>query len=256
MSVQRRNGRKARKPTASVAFYDLDGTLSDLNLIHSSLFFLSNLGEWSGRFAHLLRFAARLPLIYLAEQRDRRLLNIQMFQAFAGISQDRLTALGEEYYDRVLSKRLYPQALELLEANRHAGLEPVLVTGSPDFLVSALARRLNIRFFAANCLAFRGGIATGRLQEPILGGAEKAAWCAEFAGQRKLTLEDCWGYSDSHHDLPFLAALGHPVAVNPDRKLHATAMSRQWPILRFQIAAGRRSFSGATNFGEQADGSS
>jgi hypothetical protein len=33
-----------------------------------------------------------------------------------------------------------------------------------------------------------------------------------------------------------LAALGHPVAVNPDRRLRAAALSRQWPVLRFERA--------------------
>jgi phosphoserine phosphatase len=62
---------------------------------------------------------------------------------------------------------------------------------------------------------------------------EKAHWCASFATQHNFDLRKCWGYADSHYDLPFLVALGHPVAVNPDRKLRAAAMSRQWPILRF-----------------------
>ena len=37
---------------------------------------LSNLGEWSGRAGYLLGFAARLPLLYMAERRDRYLLNV------------------------------------------------------------------------------------------------------------------------------------------------------------------------------------
>ena len=37
--------------------------------------------------------------------------------------------------------------------------------------------------------------------------------------------------------LPFLAALGHPVAVNPDRRLRAAALSRQWPVIHFEKAA-------------------
>ena len=49
-----------------------------------------------------------------------------------------------------------------------------------------------------------------------------------------MKLSDCWGYADSHYDLPFLTGLGHPVAVNPDPRLHATAMSRQWPIIHLE----------------------
>jgi phosphoserine phosphatase len=44
----------------------------------------------------------------------------------------------------------------------------------------------------------------------------------------------CWAYSDSHTDLPFLEAVGHPVAVNPDRALRRIARERGWPILRFR----------------------
>ena len=73
------SGRSRRQPgkavphsVKGVAFYDLDGTLVELNLVHATLFLLANLGEWSGRLKYLLGFAARLPRLYMAEQSDRR----------------------------------------------------------------------------------------------------------------------------------------------------------------------------------------
>ena len=247
MSVQamkRRNGTRAHK---SAAFYDLDGTLASLNLLHSTAFILANLGEWSARAGYLLRLAASLPRLYLAERQDRRLLNVAMFAIFKGVSRDRLLALGEEYCERVLMRHLYPPAVELLDANRAAGMHPVLVTGSPDFVAEPLARRLRVTTVAANRLVFSRDRATGRLHEPIMAGSEKAAWCAQYAQANGLNLRDCWGYADSIHDLDFLAALGHPVAVNPDRKLAHTAMSRRWPIVRFDgsAAAGSAATRGA-----------
>jgi len=64
--------------------------------------------------------------------------------------------------------------------------------------------------------------------------AEKAVWCEQYAEQHSMNLADCWGYADSQYDLPFLNTLGHPVAVNPDQRLRATAMSRQWPIIHLE----------------------
>src|SRR5271166_5970526 len=218
------------------AFYDLDGTLVDLNLVHAAIFTLANVGEWSGRISYLLGFAARIPRLYVAEQRDRRLLNTVLFEAFKGVSRDRLFSLGEEYCERVLIGHLFPRAVELIEANRAAGIEPVLVTGSPDFIVAPLARHLEIADFAANRFVFSRGRATGRLAEPVMAGDEKAVWCEDYAAARGIELADCWGYADSHYDTAFLAALGHPVAVNPDRRLRAAALSRQWPMLRFEHA--------------------
>jgi HAD superfamily hydrolase (TIGR01490 family) len=225
---------RPQKPHA--AFYDLDGTLVDLNLVHAAIFTLANVGEWSGRVAYLLGFAARIPRLYIAEQRDRRLLNTVLFESFKGVSRDRLFSLGEEYCERILVAHLFPRAVELIEANREAGIEPVLVTGSPDFIVAPLARHLGVVDFAANRFVFSRGRATGRLAEPVMAGGEKAVWCAKYATSHDMDLTDCWGYADSHYDTAFLAALGHPVAVNPDRRLRAAALSRQWPVLHFEKA--------------------
>src|SRR5690242_16329528 len=235
MSVQRaKSARNGREKPRRAAFYDLDGTLCDLNLVHIALYVLANLGEWGNRLGYIASFAARAPRLYLAEQQDRRVLNILLFEAFKGVSRDRLVELGQEYCERVLIDHLYPQAMDLIEANRHAGLEPVLVTGSPDFVVAPLARHLGIPDFVANRVAVSRGKATGRLLEPIIATAEKATWCEAWAAERGISLADCWGYADSHYDLPFLTALGHPVAVNPDRRLRATALSRHWPIMNFE----------------------
>ncbi|HVA39565.1 MAG TPA: haloacid dehalogenase-like hydrolase, partial [Candidatus Binataceae bacterium] len=87
-------------------------------------------------------------------------------------------------------------------------------------------------------LVFSRGLATGRLHDPVMAGEAKAAWCAQYADANRISLGASWGYADSHYDLPFLAALGHPVAVNPDRRLMAVARSRQWPVVRFDKGAG------------------
>jgi HAD superfamily hydrolase (TIGR01490 family) len=229
-----KSSRHGRPQVRRAAFYDLDGTLVDLNLVHITLFVLANLGEWSNRLSYIASFAAGAPRLYIAEQQDRRKLNILMFEAFKGISRDRLVELGREYCERVLIDHLYPKGIELIEANRRAGLEPVLVTGSPDWVVAPLAEHLDIADFSANRMAISRGRATGRLLEPIMATAEKAIWCEQYAAERGMKLADCWGYADSHYDLPFLTALGHPVAVNPDKRLRATAMSRQWPIIHLE----------------------
>jgi len=158
MSVQNGNSKRG------AAFYDLDGTLVDVNLLHATTYMLANVAEWKGRLTNLAALALRLPRLYAAERHDRRLLNVAMFEIFKGISRDRLTVLGEEYCDRVLMHRFYSQALDLLEGNRAAGLEPVLVTGSPDFIVAALALGLGVEIFAANRLSFSRNCANGRLR--------------------------------------------------------------------------------------------
>ena len=78
----------------------------------------------------------------------------------------------------------------------------------------------------------RDGRYTGRAVRALH--AEAKAECVqELARSEGLDLAACTAYSDSHTDLPFLEAVGHPVAVNPDRELRRAARDRGWPVLEF-----------------------
>src|SRR5690606_39557681 len=64
-----------------------------------------------------------------------------------------------------------------------------------------------------------------------LGKAEAIRAMADRVG---IDLAESFAYSDSITDLPMLEAVGHPVAVNPDRELRAIAEERDWQILHFE----------------------
>ena len=56
---------------------------------------------------------------------------------------------------------------------------------------------------------------------------------ASYARKRGVDLNRSYAYADSISDLPMLEAVGNPVAINPDRRLAAAAMSRSWQIRRW-----------------------
>jgi hypothetical protein len=56
----------------------------------------------------------------------------------------------------------------------------------------------------------------------------------ELARWDGLDLAQCYAYSDSASDLPMLRAVGHPVAVNPDKRLEREARRNGWPIVHFR----------------------
>jgi len=64
-------------------------------------------------------------------------------------------------------------------------------------------------------------------------GEGKAAAVRELAAAEGFDLAECTAYSDSYTDVPFLEVVGHPVAVNPDRRLRRIARDRDWPVLNF-----------------------
>ena len=52
-----------------------------------------------------------------------------------------------------------------------------------------------------------------------------------WLNEQGLDLRDSYFYSDSRNDLPLLEKVSHPVAVDPDDALRATARARGWPII-------------------------
>jgi 1-acyl-sn-glycerol-3-phosphate acyltransferase len=67
----------------------------------------------------------------------------------------------------------------------------------------------------------------------VLWGTGKADALRTFASEHRLDLARSYAYSNGDEDVPFLEAVGHPVAVNPDRQLARVAAARDWPVRRF-----------------------
>ena len=60
----------------------------------------------------------------------------------------------------------------------------------------------------------------------------------EWAERSGVNLRDSYAYSDSFFDAPLLAAVGHPVAVNPDPRLTVLAAVRGWPVRHLDVSPG------------------
>src|SRR5207247_6601267 len=62
----------------------------------------------------------------------------------------------------------------------------------------------------------------------------KAVAIREIAEREGIDLAGSYAYSDSATDTPMLEAVGHPVAVNPDRELRREAETRGWQVRNFR----------------------
>ncbi len=215
----------------AAAFYDLDGTLVRTNLVHAFAF---NARNQAGVVRSIVRTAqtmASVPLFWAADMYSRRWFNDIFFRRYKGESEDRLRYLSEELFEAVIRPSIFPGAYELVEKSKRLGLRQVLVTGALDLTVVPLARHLGFDHWVTNRLEFADGLATGRLLPPVMAAATKASWIRIFAEKEKLSLSECYSYSDSMSDLPMLSVVGHPTAVNPDFRLRNTALAHDWPIL-------------------------
>jgi HAD superfamily hydrolase (TIGR01490 family) len=145
-----------------------------------------------------------------------------------GYSPKEMQALVVDSMERVLKPLVYAQSLDLVELHRRRGEPVYIVSATLQEIVQVIADDLGFDGALGTIVEVEDGKYTGRAIRPLH--AENKARCIRELGH---DLDASTAYSDSHTDLPFLEAVGHPVVVNPDRKLRRIAAQRGWPVLEF-----------------------
>jgi HAD superfamily hydrolase (TIGR01490 family) len=213
----------------AACYFDVDGTLVRTNLVQPTVYYLLNQGTPLQTTVRVGRALLRAPLMARAELLDRRLFNELLYSAYEGMSEDRIVLLADEVFDRVLRPALFPAARSLVEKSQAAGHKVVFVSGALDGIVRRLADHLGGGDVIANRLEMKDGIATGKLLAPVVAGPEKARIVRDHARMNGYDLDECFAFSDSYSDVPMLSVVGHPAAVNPDRRLALLAKAYSWP---------------------------
>jgi len=146
------------------------------------------------------------------------------------MSEDRLKVLGEEYAASWLLGSVRDEGRELVEHARAAGHRIVLISDHLEPLVSPLAEELGADALFANRMEIRDGRVTGRLKDPVVarfGGR----LLLDYASANQIDLAQSLAYGAREQDAMFLAKMGQPCAVHPDRALRRIARDLSWPVV-------------------------
>ena len=149
-----------------------------------------------------------------------------------GHTPEDMRELVAESMETVLRPLVYAQSLDLVERHRRRGEPVYIVSATLQEIVQAIADDLGFDGALGTICEVVDGAYTGKAIRALH--AEAKADCIRSLDH---DLAASTAYSDSHTDLPFLEAVGHPVAVNPDRALRKIAAGRAWPILEFRGSA-------------------
>jgi len=134
--------------------------------------------------------------------------------------------------------RLFREGAECIATHRERGHRTVIATAAGEYMCEKVRVQLGADDKIAARAPVRDGYLTDELERPLPYGEGKAELARAYASARGVDLGDCWFYSDSVPDLPLLRAVGHPVAVNPQRGLKKIALTEGWPVLYWKERAG------------------
>ena len=108
----------------------------------------------------------------------------------------------------------------------------VIVSTSGAEVVEPIGEMLGADRVIATKMVQEEGRYTGEIEFYAYAG-NKASAMEALADAEGYDLAASFAYSDSSTDVPMLAAVGHPHAVNPDKALRKIAAERGWPVLDF-----------------------
>ncbi len=121
-----------------------------------------------------------------------------------------------------------------VEEHQAQGHVVAIVSASTQYVVRPMAAHLGLgERYVCTHLRIRDGRLTGEVEPPLCYGPGKVVWAERFAAEYEVDLGRSYFYTDSISDRPLLERVGHPVAVNPDRRLRKLARQRGWPIEQF-----------------------
>jgi HAD superfamily hydrolase (TIGR01490 family) len=131
-----------------------------------------------------------------------------------------------------MRRLVYDEPLHLLARHQERGERAYIVSATLQEIVEHIAADLGFDGAIGSTCEIVDGVYTGRSLRAAHGRG-KALAVRELAAAEDIDLVASTAYSDSYSDVPLLEAVGHPVAVNPDRKLRRIARRRGWPVVEF-----------------------
>lgn len=219
----------APDPSAA-AFFDVDNTI----MRGASIFHLAR-GLYRRKFftlRDLARFARQQAQFMMLGENPEHVEEIQAraLSFVAGHSVTELRGVGEEIFDEILMTKVWPGTHALARTHLDAGQRVWVVTATPVEVAEVIAERLGLTGAVGTVAEHVDGIYTGRLVGQPMHGVAKAEAVRELAERESLDLSRCAAYSDSANDIPLLSLVGHPCAINPDRRLRTRASAEGWQV--------------------------
>jgi HAD superfamily hydrolase (TIGR01490 family) len=220
---------------APIAFFDLDHTLlngANGNMVVIFMVKTRRLGveaAWK---------AIKFTVLYRLNRLPREEVYRWTFRECGKYTIDELVHLLDEAYELYIMPRLFKEGEEYIADHKDRGHRTVIATAAGEYISEKVRVQLGADDKIAAMAPVRDGRLTDELCRPVPFGEGKETLARSYAAERGIDLGECYFYSDSMADLPLLEAVGHPVAVNPQKKLKTIAAREGWTVLRWNTPAG------------------
>jgi HAD superfamily hydrolase (TIGR01490 family) len=152
----------------------------------------------------------------------------------AGLSQQLVAEQAARFVGSLAGSEWIAESLDELRGHRARGDAVVLLSGTLQPIIDALAVRVGADVAVGTICDCRDGRYTGSPPPSHPFYHAKAELLDEICSRHGAQASDVVAYADSRFDIPLLERVGEPVAVGPDRALAAWARARGCRIIQYQ----------------------
>lgn len=204
------------------AVFDLDGTIIRLSSEQIFLAYLLNHGEIP--ISNLLAWTSNyLKVKSLAVAKSNKVY-------LRGLKEEHIHQIARRCFMDTLRSTIAPHISELIDTHRTDGRTVILMSGSLSFLVQPFHEHFQTDLMVSHELEVLDGRFTGQRVGLHPFAENKAKLAQQLATEHGFDLNASYAYGNHHTDAYKLELFGHPVAVNPDRKLLQIATEKGWQI--------------------------
>lgn len=223
------------RPQRTAAFFDLDKTViaKSSTLAFSRPFYAG--GLINRRVVLRSSYAQFVYLLGGADHDQMERMRQYLSAMVTGWDVQTVRDIVAETLHNIVDPIVYDEAVTLIEEHHAAGRDVVIVSSSGYEVVEPIGRMLGADRVVATRMVVADGKYSGEIEHYVYG-PEKARAIEDLATEYDLA--NSFAYSDSVTDVPMLEAVGHPVAVNPDKQLRRIATDQGWPVRDFTKPVG------------------
>lgn len=210
-----------------IAFFDLDRTITKAisGRVLAREAFKKGLMKRSD-----LGLAAYYGLAYRLGLADPVTIMEKMTLWVKGLSVSQLNDLCIESVNNAILSSIYSEVKDELQMHRTKNARTIILSATLELICKEVANHLEIDDYICSSLEVKNGYLTGRPEGKLCYGEEKLKRLKDYCEKNNSKIEDAWYYGDAFSDLPALALVGHPVCINPERKLYKEAIRKGWRI--------------------------
>ena len=148
-----------------------------------------------------------------------------------GLEVTRVRDLCLEVFDEKIRDKIRPKILETIRDHKSRGACVVLLSSATDPICTPVSEYLEMDDLVCSILEQKEGKLTGTTTGTLVYGKEKEVRMRAYCREHGFDPAEAYYYGDSFTDEYVMMAVGHPVAVDPDKKLLKTAQRHNWSIL-------------------------